>query len=139
MAKQNTKAGFTLFELLVVISIIAILIAVISTSYAAAQKRARDARRRQDIKAVQKALEQYQAMNSSYPVNCDPGSTYLPGGLPSDPKPGSSYSWKCAADGTTYCICAHLEEKNKGNATTVGTSSACSYGTGNYFCLSNLQ
>jgi len=114
--KRKAEAGFTLFELLVVISIIAVLIAVISTSYAAAQKRARDTRRRQDIKAVQKALEQYRAINSTYPLDCNPGSTYLPSGLPSDPKPDYGYSWKCAANGASYCICAHLEEPGQGNA-----------------------
>ncbi len=133
---MKKNAGFTLFELLVVISIIAVLMAVISTSYSAAQKRARDARRRQDIKAVQKALEQYRAVHDRYPVGCNPGNTYLPGGLPRDPKPSRNYSWKCTSD--SYCICAQLEASN-GNARSTGTNNGCNYGRGKYFCLSNLQ
>ncbi len=134
--KNKAEAGFTLFELLVVISIIGILIAVVSTSYAQAQKRSRDARRHQDIKAVQKALEQYYAVNGHYPTNCNPGTSYLPSGLPQDPKPGYSYSWKCA--NSSYCLCAHLETGG-GNADNTGSSSGCHYQAGNYFCASNLQ
>ncbi len=133
---KRKNFGFTLFELLVVISIIAALVAVVSTSYASAQKRARDATRRQDIKAVQKAIEQYRAVNNKYPAGCNPGDTYLPGGLPSDPKPGQSYSWQCADN--SYCICGHLETGG-GNAQDTGTAAGCHYGSGDYFCLSNLQ
>ncbi len=61
------RSGFTLFEMLVVISIIGILLGLISTSFSAAQVRARDGRRIQDINNVQKALEQYFSLCSSYP------------------------------------------------------------------------
>ena len=53
------KKGFTLIELLVVISIIGILVAVAVASYTGAQIKARDARRRSDMKAIQSTMEQY--------------------------------------------------------------------------------
>ncbi len=53
---EENNLGFTLFELLVSISIIAILTAMVSLSYSVAQKKARDARRRQDMESVQKRL-----------------------------------------------------------------------------------
>ena len=132
------KSGFTLFELLVVISIIAIIIAVGTASYSSAQKRARDARRKQDIDQVHKALEQYYAVNSAYLVGCNPGSQFLLGSLPSDPKGGTySYSWLCDLD--SYCVCAQLEVTGSGNTGSVGTANACSYSAGDYYCLQNVQ
>jgi prepilin-type N-terminal cleavage/methylation domain-containing protein len=54
-----TRSGFTLLELLVVISIIVILITLGLSSFATAQKKGRDAKRKSDIKEIQTALEQY--------------------------------------------------------------------------------
>lgn len=51
------KKGFTLIELLVVIAIIGILATFIVASFASAQARGRDARRKADLDAVKKALE----------------------------------------------------------------------------------
>ena len=51
------KSGFTLVELLVVITIISVLSIVGLTLFSSAQKGARDARRRADIDAIVKALE----------------------------------------------------------------------------------
>ncbi len=131
----TNKKGFTLFELLVVISIIGVLVAVASVSYSAAQKRGRDAKRRQDMQAVQKAFEQYYAENNTYNATCADMAGALPGGLPSDPKPGwTSYQGSCTS--TSYCYCAYLEISGTGNA----NNSSCSYGgSKNYYCVSNLQ
>lgn len=136
--RPSTRAnGFTLLELLVVISIIGILIAMIGAAFSTAQSRSRDARRRGDIKAMQNAFEQYNAANNgSYDTgstNCSGMTTSLPGGLPLDPQSGVSYT--CTNTATTYCACALLEGSNTGNA----TNTTCGYGTGNYFCVSNLQ
>lgn len=62
------RRGFTLIELLVVIGIIGLLatFAVVQLSGSAAK--ARDARRKSDLKGLQKALELYYSDNNAYPL-----------------------------------------------------------------------
>lgn len=144
MARSNHADGYTLLEILIVIALIGILVAIGSVSYTQAQKSSRDSRRRADMKAMQNAMEQYYADNGAYPAtaspSCNPGVSYMPSGLPADPKPGQSYTIACntGAGVSTYCACALLEgSATSGNAAAVGTP--CSYGSGQYYCLGNLQ
>lgn len=68
--------GFTLVELLVVITIIAILATIGLVMYGSVQKQARMAKRIEDLKAIQTALEVYYSVNKTYPVvtlNTDTG------------------------------------------------------------------
>lgn len=62
------KSGFTLVELLIVISIIAMLSVVGLVSYTNFLKNSRDAKRQSDIKFIQSALEQYFADQKHYPA-----------------------------------------------------------------------
>jgi general secretion pathway protein G len=145
MIKANKKSGFTLLELLVVISIIGILIALGVAAFSTAQRKTRDARRRGDMQAAQDALEQYYAANgASYPdaddcagIETTLGQDFLPGGMPSDPKPNHT-AYVCTSSGGTneYCLCAYLETGG-GNS----TSSDCTSWSqgGDWFCVSNLQ
>ncbi|MBI5127130.1 prepilin-type N-terminal cleavage/methylation domain-containing protein [Candidatus Roizmanbacteria bacterium] len=62
------KKSFTLMEMLIVIGIIAILVALGASSYSTAQKKARDAKRKSDLKTIQNSFEQYYSIcNFSYP------------------------------------------------------------------------
>ena len=61
--------GFTLIELLVVVAIIGMLSSVVLSSLNTARGAARDARRGQDIKQIQTALELYFNTNGFYPVS----------------------------------------------------------------------
>jgi len=140
--KFFAKKGFTLLELLVVISIIGILMTLGVVAFSTAQKKGRDAKRRGDVKAMQSAFEQYYSAstNSSYGVGCASmaSTAYFPSGaLPVDPKTGDDYD--CDSSATGYCVCATLEDLTGGNANG-RAGVACTYAAaGTDYCLSNLQ
>ncbi len=144
----NKKSGFTLLELLVVIAIIAVLISMATVSYSSAQRKSRDSRRKSDLKSIQAALEQYYADHSGVYIidaGCNPGVTYLPGGMPTDPKSGVAYtvtsipfSGSCPTAGSNaYCICALLEGET--NTTTGCNGGAVPSGYTGAFCVRSLQ
>lgn len=60
--------GFSLIELLVVISIIGVLSAVLVANFMGMRERARDAQKIQDLYAVKNALRMYYNDNQSYPA-----------------------------------------------------------------------
>lgn len=66
LSNKNHK-GFTLVELLVVISIIAILSSIGAVIYSSTQKSARMAQRAENLKAIATALEAYKTDKGSYP------------------------------------------------------------------------
>lgn len=144
--KFMKNKGFTLFELLVSISIIGILIAIASVSFSAAQKKARDARRKEDLLNVQKAAEQYYSLNNyNYPTSYGVGQSWAVNGqtmlesFPTDPKNVAPYQYNGNVGTSGYCFCAALEN-NTGNC---GNSSCTAFtnigGTGAYFCVKNQQ
>jgi len=144
--KKKKNLGFTLFELLVVISIIGILVAVATAAYSASQKRARDARRMEDMQMLQKALEQYYALSDgSYP---DPhyhsgeltfDETVLMRSYPVDPKNSGTYIYDHhIGDADSYCYCAQMEDESKGNGSTASCS-GWNQTPLKYYCVENLQ
>ena len=62
------RTGFSLLELLISISILSILAAVALPTLRTRLASARDARRLQDIKSIQQAIDQYFLDNRSYPA-----------------------------------------------------------------------
>lgn len=139
---RNNK-GFTLLEILVVISIIGILIALGASAYSVAQRKSRDARRQGDLKQVQNAFEQYYANTGSYGTCAQMASAGFPSGqLPQDPKPGSSYSIGCNTVTQRYCACATLEGGGGNTSVNTGGTGTCTFNTGGtlqFYCFSNLQ
>jgi prepilin-type N-terminal cleavage/methylation domain-containing protein len=65
---MKNKKGFTLIELLVVISIIALLSSIVLSTLSDARGKARDAKRIQDLRQLQIAIETYYTDNGCYPV-----------------------------------------------------------------------
>lgn len=140
---MTKKQGFTLIELMISISIIAILTALAVFSFSSAQKKGRDSRRAQDIKILQLAAEQYMMLSGEYPDDPDnpdnlpwtaDGQEILKE-IPTDPKSGSGYN--LVANTTSYCFCATVEDLVTGNA----EDGSCNFsgGTGPYFCAENQQ
>lgn len=60
--------GFTIVELLIVIVVIGILAAIVATSFAGSQGKARDSRRLADMKTIEKALAIYRLDKNDFPT-----------------------------------------------------------------------
>ena len=91
-SRQNLSA-FTMIELLVVITIIAVLSAVAVVIFTNSAKSSRDAKRRADLEAIRQALVLYRADNSCYPDTLDMSSGspltdngYISSPFPKDPQ-----------------------------------------------------
>lgn len=142
MKKYLTKFqnGFTLLELLVVIGIIGVLMALATVAYSTAQIGGRNSRRKQDLVAIQNALEQYYSVSTtfSYPVGlCNQASGYMKSAWPVDPNTGAAYAGSTTCAATTYCICAVMEPAG---ATSGNSGSNCAWNADKTnFCVANLQ
>ena len=94
--KQNSRQGFTIVELLIVIVIIAVLATVTVVAYNGMQSRAQFTRLNSELGLINKALALYHAENGAYPVTGTFGA------------PGWRYS--CATGITNFItgISAHI-------------------------------
>jgi len=124
---MNNHKAFTLIEILVVIAILAGFMALLVPNMMLVRMKARDMRRKSDLKAIQKALEMYK-LNQPLPVYpehltacsalSDPDSlnTYM-AKVPSDPltncpSPAIFYQYIPTADNSSYSLTACLENTN---------------------------
>jgi prepilin-type N-terminal cleavage/methylation domain-containing protein len=83
--------GFTLIELMVVVSIIGILSAIVYANFGGARAGARDDVRKAALKELQLAVELYKAQNGVYPAQgCSAFPVYS--------GPGSHPAWGCTAE-----------------------------------------
>ena len=121
------RRGFTLVELLVVISVIGILATLVTANYLSSQRSARDARRRSDINAFRSALELYaNDFAGMYPLSlgdqpvdqrpCGGADPLVPtymGICPNDPRLNidpAQDNYMYNSNSTDYCIWADLED-----------------------------
>ncbi|MBI2019141.1 type II secretion system protein [Candidatus Daviesbacteria bacterium] len=112
----NNPKGFTLVELLVVISVIAVLSVIGITIFSGTQKTARDSRRRADVDALSKAVEAHYNSSKDQYCTANAGTYCAPvaawfasGSLPKDPQTSADYTGVPANGATTYNVCATLE------------------------------
>lgn len=73
--ESTNQKGFTLIELMIVISIVAILSAVTWINFSTSSQQSRDSKRQTDLKALQAAIESYKKENGQYPVGCPVGTS----------------------------------------------------------------
>jgi len=143
--------GFTLVELLVVMSIIAILAALSIFALSGAREAARDTRRKSDLQSVAAALELYKADCNFYPSSipssgtvftgtaCSMGANIYMQAIPDDPQSTQDYAYQgvncVGANCTQFRYWAFLEDP--GSLPAGCTSApACGSGTCN-FCVTN--
>lgn len=69
MIKQTKSRGFTIVELLIVIVVIAILAAITIVAYNGIQTRANVSATQGNVTILQKKMEAYNSVNSSYPAS----------------------------------------------------------------------
>lgn len=116
------EKGFTLVELLVVISIITALSAIAIVVFTNINKNARDAKRQSDLKTIQSGLEQYHADQGVYPATLpavgnsltDGGSRIYLNKIPGDPIGSQPYLYRALPAGCTtacssYCLYGKME------------------------------
>ncbi len=153
MKQKYKQLGFTLIELLVVITIVGILSGIGVGTFQSAQARARDAKRKADLKSIGQALQLYYNDHGSFP----PGGWYadcwsanwIPGldanyikQMPHDPKPYCAWPWDpsgngqtyaywsgdwqgCTTAGQSYLLVANMENKSDPGAYNLVTVGTC--------------
>ena len=129
MKTLPSRQGFTLIEMLVVISLIGILATLAIVSYTGTQKSARDTQRKSDTKQYQNAVEIFASKNNGlYPSETNAAGVsaattlcadILSTTCPEDPRAAddATFSYKYQTDGSggasldaaTYVIWAKLE------------------------------
>ena len=131
------KKGFTLIEIMVAISIIAILSLIGLINYQNVVKSGRDAKRQSDLRALQSTLEQYRSDQGYYPD--DNFNTILANGQAftncSGRKGGScsitrTYLSEVPVDpnsSTPYCYRSEVSRSNDGNCDYTLPGATCYY------------
>ena len=143
--KHTKLKGFTLLELIVVITVIVVLISLTLPAINNARMKARDGRRVEELREIETALRLYsQSHSGNFPVS-DSGETISASSTlitalvpyylltqPEDPKPESfAYYYKTAQNGTFFKLAAYME-KNKDLAQDDGGAANDFYEVYNY-------
>ncbi len=142
---MHFKQGFTLIEMMIVVTIIAIASVLALQVFGPQQAKARDAKRLSGIKNISANLEQYMNDNGLYPVASAPSSeaAFLEVRdvladayeerirLVADP---SSLAYSYENVGSNFCLCAELEAKIEANS-----GPSCAFGGSTHFCVTGIQ
>ena len=137
----NRQRGLTMIELLIVVVILAVLMIILMWFLRNQPYKARDAKRKADLKQYQVAFEDYFNDKQGYPADgaiddcqgdslrpyvtnimCDPGAGSLP------------YDYITAPDGTWYGLCAKLENDTDPDIAKLGCTGGCGSGLAYNYC-----
>lgn len=147
---KKEKNGFTLVEILVVATIIALLAAAGVVSYSQFLKQSRDAKRKADLEQIRAALEMYRSNSNYYPtgtsisnLNVLTGSPKYIESIPTDPKSPYQYDYDALPSGcnnstvicSDYTLGAKLEQggtSSCGDCDTTAGTQPCNYCLGPY-------
>jgi len=138
--KMFGKKGFTLVELLVAMTIMAVLVSLALVAFQGSRRSARDAKRRTDLEQIRSALEMYRTdYGGVYPVRTGKPADVLASDLadylviPNDPVGGGSREYYYTSDGATYALCAALEVDGSSTSclNNCGTEESCDYEVNN--------
>jgi general secretion pathway protein G len=129
---MKNKKGFSLIELIVVMTIIAVITVVGLVNYGASNRKARDNRRAADLEKIRIALEMARQIGSTYPANLSDLAPNYINALPTDPKTSNNYFYSRLTN-YTYTVGTSMEDASSLNAAQpapVGCGS-CNYGVVN--------
>ncbi len=156
LKSRISQHGFTIVELLVVVAVAGMLLALVVANYRESKISSRNAKRLQDIREIQNALDLYHTNNRSYPGTADvpgPVTTELTAlvndgyikALPSDSLGGNFNYMYCPSDSVggpqVYTLRAKLELEKGANPAALskdidGTSYECDCADSNqYYCV----
>ena len=141
LMKIKSKSGFTLIEVLIVVSIIGLLSSVVLVGLRGFRSQGRDVRRIADLKSIQNGLELYYNTKGNYPADLNTLTTAGIGitKLPADPVAGQSYEYGLCDSGQGYVIGATLDA-NAGDAIFNDSAVTCNQTavpcTGKQYCVS---
>jgi prepilin-type N-terminal cleavage/methylation domain-containing protein len=152
-SKHQPRQGFTLIEILVVISIVAVLTAIGFIGYTGVQRSARDGERITEVNEIAKAIELTKSFESSYPLywgvasgmtalqqhfsNSIPTNPKIVGDLPAD-------YWVSIENPTNFCVMTVLEDPKRANCEWMNVGSTCRFAdastrTRNGYCVQSSQ
>ncbi len=92
---RRSESGWTIIEMMVVISLMAVLAGIATVSYTAAIRRSKEAVLKEDLFRMRDAIDQYFADRSEFPGSLDTlvSAQYLRS-IPDDPFTASSTTWQ---------------------------------------------
>jgi len=96
VTKDNRASGFTLLELMVVITLIIVLASAVFPTYQVAVTRAREAVLRDDLFTLRKLIDEFTLDKQRPPQSLEElvDAGYLRGGVPEDPFTRTNQTWQ---------------------------------------------
>lgn len=156
---KNKISGFTMVELLIVVTVIALLASIISyVNIKSAGQKGRDSKRKQDLNNLVRTFEDYYNDHGQYPPANDPADGKIAGAdwgspldnyvtaLPSDPLSPNryhTYYYQLGDGAKFYVLYARLENTSDSDITRLGCQDGCGpmddtgYRAFNYFVSSS--